>query len=222
MAIVLLISTCSPRASAWQLGLVSGQSANSSGVRASQEIHGGVPTGWFGAVTGFTDNGGGWHTMEVISPNPTQIQFEYPGGSYHACNVALDTYYDIEILYTNGAWLYKVLTPTSCNSLLFYTSSGKVNSGASLDMMESTDYNANDFTNVKAAAYFNPTLEYYSGGWRLSQSAVSYAYDNNPKSVGLYTFCSSGTGHTVAAVYYSSQYAPPPPSGGLDFLLELI
>jgi hypothetical protein len=165
-------------------------------------------------VTGFTDNGGGWHTMEVISPNPTQIQLEYPGGSYHACNAAPDTYYDMEILYSGGAWLYKVLPHTSCNSLLFYTGSGKV-SGPSIDMMESTDYNPNDFTNVKAAVYFDPTLEYYAnGGWQYSESGHSYAYDNNPSTVGMHFDCNGFGGmYWLGDTLMSSVYAPPPTTG---------
>jgi hypothetical protein len=155
--------------------------------------------------------------MEVISPNPTQIQFEYPGGSYHACNVAVNTYYDMEIIYGSysggNGWLYKVLTSSSCNSFIFYTSSGKV-SGPSLDMMESTDFTASDFTNVKAAAYFDPTLEYYtSTGWTTTSTAVSYNAGGTPNTVGMQFNC-AGFGHVVLDTLMSSTYAPPPTTGG--------
>ena len=80
---------------------------------------------------------------------------------------------------------------------------------------ESADYDANYFTNLKASAYFNPSLEFYSnGGWHNSQSGHSYAFDHNPTSAGMRFDCNGFDSiNFLGDTLMSSAYAPPPITG---------
>jgi hypothetical protein len=217
-------------AGAWQMGASTTQSANASGISASRLVHGTLPgDGWYTAVSGFTDNGGWWHT--IGQDNDGNLAFEAIDTHNHNWGYQLcsgrpkDVYHDGQIYYI--AKLYEWINtfastdpnpPCKVGSVLG-DASGSAVQGSSIDMLESLDSNNADWSNLKVYVIFSPTLELdLAGTWYPADSATYYCCNGNaPTSIGQYLYCSGG-GNAPMSDQISSNYAPPKSSGGLNCL----
>lgn len=170
------------------------------------------PSLFFAGVSAFTDTNSVWHAIALIGYNSgsEEVEAEYAvSGNYHdyiLCTGASPSYDEIYWDATNNQWLYKV-TNYACNTLaLVENGIPTIDSGGSVDMMESSDTTASDFTNV--GVIFSPSLQYYNGGWVSSTYADVHNNYSPVSSEGVGIICLYGLDVQVL-----NSYAPPQPDG---------
>ena len=229
LTIFALLTAMLPTATnAWQLGGKSTQSVGYYGVEAGQAAFGSVPSSyWFAAISAFTDNSANavWHLISVTIGSTNTIHVEYSDANHviqptDICTsgITTGTYYTDKIYArSNSLGVFKYTTtgcsttftsPAECAS----TCAPQIDSGGSVDMMESTDTTSSDFSNQKAYVdFYNPSLNYFfttdSGG--LTTSSTAYAYGAGPSlpsSIGNAAGCGPTPGHYIIEVIVSSGY----------------
>ncbi len=226
LAFILLFALPSVQvANAWQLGGTTYQSVGYQAIRSTQGVYGSTYSGYFiGAVSAFTDTNNRWHAIAVdliydSSPTTVQVEGEYTDGNGINHPIVLCTglpknigYDDYITYYGPGQDFYYHSSGSGCAALYSPAESGvpSINSGGSIDVMESTDNTPSHFQNNYAYVIFYPTLRYYvSGGW--AYSSVAYSFNSGAVStVGLYMACNPYQLHQVVESVESSTYAPPP------------
>ena len=206
-------------AHAWQLGADTGDSVGYYGIYSTQKVVGYLPSsGIFLATSGFTDTSSVWHTIELIDYNSgsVEVQAEYADPNYHdtvlCTGLSTGTAYGAEIYWSSLAeWLYK--SSATCNTLaLVQSGTPTIDSGGSVDMMESSDGTASHYSSQAAYATFAPPLKYFDGvnTW-IQPTHADFHVNSPPSSLGAAIFCSS---NKVSAVYVESLYAPAGADGG--------
>jgi len=217
--------------STWQLGGATHDSDGKSGIEAGQEVEGSLSSPvssmyWFGPVSGFTDTNGIWHTIRLQDSSDgggIEMVAEYISSTslaevnLNCSGLSAGTTYTDEIYWnaSAGGFLYTTTLGGTCGTFTTVESnSPTINSGGSIDMMESSDFTANDFSSLQAYVQFNPSLVYMSSGtWTYTADESSY---NNMAvaTVGLEFVCNP----PLESLFNSGLHLPPYPTGDYSVL----
>ena len=169
------------------------------GIQSNQDIHGSSVS----AVSAFTDKGSVWHAIALVaySNSTVKIHYEYNDGNYHIkeyCDGSMDTFYKNNVTWSSGSggFLYKSSGCGTTWDIQESSSNSQINSGGSVDMMESQDYTNSDYTTSSPEVIFSPGLEYLTSGGSWihasnvdSHNSASWS-DNPPSNPGNYINCS--------------------------------
>lgn len=196
------------------------------GIKAGLDVEGGPLSSpiselfWYGAVSAFTDTNGVWHSiylrdwsggggMGLWAENKTSSATDYTE-SLLCEGLPTDATYDVEIYwnYSVGAFNYTTTSDSSCGFHLEHESGfPTIGSAGTVNFMESSDFNATDFSSLQAYVQFSPSLVYLSSGTWTDATAASSYNKWAVETIGMSYDCVS-----PMEILVNSDYHPPPVS----------